>query len=57
MQSLEEGITRTRGFRIPDSLWQEAKAIAHARRDNLSELVRDTLADYVNAHTADEDAA
>lgn len=42
--------TARRTVRIDDGLWEEAKAAASERGDNLSDIIRAALFDYVNAH-------
>lgn len=42
--------TPQRAIRIPDDLWQAAKAIARDRGETLSEVIRDALTDYVKRH-------
>lgn len=43
--------TRLRNVRVDDDLWNEAKAIAHARGETLSaDVVRPALERYVKKH-------
>lgn len=44
--------TPMRAFRVPDELWGAAKAVAAARGESLSEVIRRALADYVAAANA-----
>jgi Mn-dependent DtxR family transcriptional regulator len=40
-----------RTVRIEDGLWEEAKAAASERGENLSDVIRQALWEYVNNHT------
>jgi Mn-dependent DtxR family transcriptional regulator len=40
-----------RSIRFPASLWDEAKATADEREENLSDVLRDALRRYVKRHT------
>lgn len=42
--------TRLRNVRVDDDLWLPAKAIAAARGESLSEVIRDALAEYVDEY-------
>lgn len=42
--------TPQRAIRVPDDLWQAAKAIARSRNETLSDIVRDALVAYVKRH-------
>jgi predicted transcriptional regulator len=42
--------TRHRTIRVPDDLWQHAQAIAKARGETLSDIIRDALRRYVKRH-------
>jgi hypothetical protein len=44
--------TPRRTVRIDDALWDGAKATAKDRGDNLSEVIRNGLANYMNEGTA-----
>ena len=46
--------TKHRTVRIEDGLWEEAKAAASERGDNLSEVIRATLWQYVENHTKEQ---
>lgn len=46
MLSLHEGITATRAIRVPNQLWQDARAAAEDRGENLSQAIRDFLETY-----------
>lgn len=39
--------TKQRGFRCEDDLWDKAKEVADQRGDNLSEVIRTALENYV----------
>ncbi len=39
--------TRKRGIRIPDELWNQARTTAAEHGDNLSEIIRQALVEYV----------
>lgn len=39
--------TKARNVRVDDELWAEAKEIADERGDNLSEVIRQALRDYI----------
>lgn len=39
--------TPIRTVRIPDSLWEEAQAAASERGENLSDVIREALREYV----------
>lgn len=38
---------KARSVRVPDDLWEEAQAIAEARGEPLSEVIRQALEEYV----------
>lgn len=42
--------TPIRTVRIPDNLWEEAQAAASQRGENLSDVIREALRQYVNNH-------
>lgn len=42
--------TPIRTVRIDDGLWEEAQAAASERGDNLSDVIREALREYVGAH-------
>jgi len=42
--------TKARSVRIPDALWDEAKAIAERRFETLTEVIRRALVDYVETN-------
>lgn len=52
---MSKGTTK-RSIRVDDSLWEEAKAAAKERGDNLSEVVRESLWQYVNNHVEQKDS-
>jgi len=37
-----------RHIRIPDALWSAALSLARSRGENLSDIIRAALADYIN---------
>lgn len=39
--------TTARNVRIPDQLWNDAKAVADARYETVSDVIRRALVDYV----------
>lgn len=39
--------TRLRNIRVADDLWQRARAVAEAREENLSDVLRAALERYV----------
>lgn len=39
--------TRLRNVRVPDELWEAAKAVAEERGESLSDIIRAALASYV----------
>lgn len=39
--------TKARSVRIPDELWEAAKAVADSRYETLSEVIRRALVNYV----------
>ena len=41
---------KVRGVRIPESLWRDAQAVATARGENLSTVIREALRRYVTRH-------
>jgi len=43
--------TPVRSVRISDDLWDKAQRLADRRGENISDVVRDALAAYVDAHT------
>lgn len=45
--------TPQRAIRVPDDLWATAKAIAKARGETLSEVVREALVAYVRRYGKD----
>lgn len=49
--------TTHRTVRIEDGLWEEAKATAIERGDNLSNVIRDGLRTYVAAARAEKEAS
>jgi predicted transcriptional regulator len=46
---MSAGTTR-RTVRIEDGLWDQAKEVAESNDDNLSEVLRDALKAYIDAH-------
>jgi hypothetical protein len=42
--------TPKRSIRIEDGLWNEAQLLAREADDNLSEVIREALTEYVIAH-------
>jgi len=42
--------TPTRAIRVPDDLWRKARAIAQARGETLSDVLRDALVEYVRRY-------
>ena len=42
---------RTRTVRVPDELWNAAMAIAQARGETLSDIIRDALERYVKRNS------
>jgi hypothetical protein len=40
--------TPRRAVRIPDALWHSALSLARSRGENLSDIIRAALADYIN---------
>jgi predicted transcriptional regulator len=42
--------TPNRVVRVPDDLWHAAQAIAKARGETLSDIIRDALRRYVKRH-------
>jgi metal-responsive CopG/Arc/MetJ family transcriptional regulator len=45
-----------RTLRVEDDLWGAAKSIADGRGENLSEILRQALRDYVSQHEGTEEA-
>lgn len=43
--------TPLRAVRVPDELWKAAQAVAKARGETLSEVIRDCLSAYVAKHS------
>jgi hypothetical protein len=39
-----------RSIRVPEALWEEAKAKADERQENISDVVRQALERYVRSH-------
>ena len=39
--------TKLRNFRADDTLWERAKAVADKREENLSDVLRKALEEYV----------
>jgi len=39
--------TQRHAIRIPDDLWQAALSLARSRGENLSDIIRAALADYI----------
>lgn len=39
-----------RSIRIPDDLWEDAKAVTKSRDESISQVVRDALERYVKRH-------
>ena len=48
---MSKSTSSSRNFRIPDELWDRAKAIADARYEKLSDIVRAAIAEYVRKHS------
>jgi len=48
---MSKGTTR-RTVRIEDGLWEAAQAKAEANGDNLSDIIRQALRDYLESETA-----
>lgn len=46
--------TPHRGLRVDDDLWNSAKEIAEERGENLGEVLRQALRDYVSKHRGAE---
>lgn len=46
--------TRQRNFRCEDTLWEEAKAAASERDENLSDIIRAALWRYIENHTKEQ---
>jgi hypothetical protein len=46
--------TKQRGFRCEDELWDKAKALADERNDNLSDILRQALANYISEGTKND---
>lgn len=42
--------TPQRAIRVPDDLWQRARAIAKDRGETISEVLRDALVEYVKRY-------
>lgn len=42
--------TPLRAVRVDDPLWDEARTVAQERDDNLSEIIRQALRNYINEH-------
>jgi hypothetical protein len=42
-----------RAVRVPDALWDAAKAVAAINDESLSEVIRNALRGYVEANTTD----
>lgn len=47
--------TTLRNFRAPDALWEAALAVAARRQENLSDVIRKRLEQYVAENTDDSD--
>ena len=43
--------TKLRNLRVEDDLWRSAREIAVRRGENLSDVMRAALAEYVAAHS------
>lgn len=43
----QRGNTTQRSIRIPDPLWHAAQTVAAERGDNLSDIIRGALRDYI----------
>jgi hypothetical protein len=46
--------TRQRNFRCEDELWDKAKEAAVERDDNLSDILRQALINYINEGTKND---
>lgn len=46
--------TRRHAIRIDDALWESALAVAKARKEHLSEIIRQALCDYINKHKGEK---
>lgn len=47
--------TRKRNFRAEDELWDKAKEVAQERGDNLSDILRQALVNYISEGTNNAD--
>lgn len=45
--ALTRGNTPIRGIRVPDPLWTAAQTVAADRGDNLSDIIRKALREYI----------
>lgn len=52
---MSKGTTK-RSIRVDDPLWEEAQAAASERGENLSEVIRQALWNYVNNHVEQKDS-
>lgn len=43
------GETKVRAIRVPDALWNQAQALAQARGESVSAVIRRGLAEYVES--------
>lgn len=60
MQSLNKGVTPTRGIRVPDETWHLFKALAEYQGDTASSVIREALEKYTadyEGFTVDVDGA
>lgn len=48
--------TPIRTVRISDSLWEEAQAAASERGENLSDVIREALREYVGNHVNEKES-
>jgi hypothetical protein len=46
--------TRQRNFRCEDELWDQAKEVAEERGENLSDILRQALSNYINEGGKDD---
>lgn len=46
--------TTQHSIRIPDPLWHAALTLARERGENLSEIIRRALNDYINEHQGEK---
>lgn len=53
MQAMSKG-TQKRTVRVEDALWLPALTIAKQRGENLSDIIRKALHDYINKHQGEK---